>query len=68
MEGRPIWMPDTSTINVLADDLDSEALIAGLKSGYFVRNILIQRHKAIPSSGRICLPNLPYKACNSARR
>jgi len=37
MDGRPIWMPDTSTVNALADDPDGEALIAGLRSGYFVR-------------------------------
>lgn len=30
-------MPDTSAINALADDSDSEALIAGLGVGYFVR-------------------------------
>lgn len=37
MDTRPIWMPDTSTVNALADDRDREALIAGLRSGYFVR-------------------------------
>ena len=30
-------MPDTSTVNALADDPDSEALIAGLRTGSFVR-------------------------------
>lgn len=34
---RPILIPDTSAINRLADDPDSEALICGLKAGYFVR-------------------------------
>jgi hypothetical protein len=37
MDNRPIWMPDTSAINALADDADGPALIAGLKSDYFVR-------------------------------
>jgi hypothetical protein len=37
VDSRPIWMPDTSAINALADDSDSEALIAGLSVGYFVR-------------------------------
>src|SRR5437879_3080969 len=37
MDIRPIWMPDTSAVNALADDPGSEAFIAGLKSGYFVR-------------------------------
>ena len=37
MEDRPIWTPDTSAINRLADDPDSDALIAGLRSGFFVR-------------------------------
>jgi len=37
MDNRPIWMPDTSVLNALADDADGPALIAGLKSGYFVR-------------------------------
>lgn len=37
MEDRHIWTPDTSVINRLADDADSNALIAGLKSGFFVR-------------------------------
>jgi hypothetical protein len=36
-DNRPILIPDTSAINRLADDPDSEALIAGLKSGYFIR-------------------------------
>jgi len=30
-------MLDTSVVNALADDLDSEAMIAGLQTGYFVR-------------------------------
>lgn len=33
----PIWTPDTSAINWLADDLDARALIAGLRSGFHVR-------------------------------
>ena len=37
MKDCPIWTPDTSAINRLADDLDSDALIAGLSSGFFVR-------------------------------
>jgi hypothetical protein len=37
VEHRPIWTPDTSTINRLADDFDSEALIAGLRSGFLLR-------------------------------
>lgn len=37
MDDRPICTPDTSAINRLADDLDSDALIAGLRSGFFVR-------------------------------
>lgn len=37
MENRPIWMPDTSTVNSLADDPHGDSLIAGLRSGYFVR-------------------------------
>ncbi|HXP70925.1 MAG TPA: hypothetical protein VOA88_16705 [Candidatus Dormibacteraeota bacterium] len=37
MDDRPIWTPDTSGINRLADDPDSDALIAGLRSGFFVR-------------------------------
>lgn len=37
MDNRPIWMPDTSVVNALADDADSPALVAGLESGYFVR-------------------------------
>jgi hypothetical protein len=36
-EQRPILMLDTSSINGLTDDPDSGALIAGLRSGYFVR-------------------------------
>ena len=34
---RKILSPDTSAINRIADDPYSEALIAGLKSGYFMR-------------------------------
>ncbi|MGB2633976.1 MAG: hypothetical protein WAM58_08575 [Candidatus Acidiferrum sp.] len=37
MGTRPIWIPDTSAVNALADDPDSESFIAGLRSGYFVR-------------------------------
>jgi hypothetical protein len=37
MQTHPIWTPDTSAINRLADDPDSDALIAGLRSGFFVR-------------------------------
>jgi hypothetical protein len=37
LDGRPILIFDTSAVNRLADDSESEALVAGLKSGYFVR-------------------------------
>jgi hypothetical protein len=37
VEDRPIWTPDTSAINRLADDPDSGTLIEGLRSGFFVR-------------------------------
>jgi hypothetical protein len=37
VDDKPIWTPDTSGINRLADDLDSDALIAGLRSAFFVR-------------------------------
>src|ERR1700687_240133 len=37
MDNRPICMPETSTVNALADDHEVEALIAGLRSGYFIR-------------------------------
>jgi hypothetical protein len=37
VDDGPIWTPDTSAINRLADDPDSDALIAGLRSGFFVR-------------------------------
>lgn len=37
MQDRPIWTPDTSAINRLADDPHSDALIAGLRSGFHVR-------------------------------
>jgi hypothetical protein len=37
MEYRPIWMPDTSTVNSLTDDSEGEYLISGLSSAYFVR-------------------------------
>jgi hypothetical protein len=36
-DSRPILMLDASGVNSLADDPHSEAMIAGLKSGYFVR-------------------------------
>jgi hypothetical protein len=37
MQDGPIWTPDTSALNRLADDPDSDALIAGLRSGFHVR-------------------------------
>jgi hypothetical protein len=37
MGKRLIWTPDTSGINRLADDPYSDELIAGLRSGFFVR-------------------------------
>ena len=37
MNSKPIWTPDTSVVNRLADDPDSDALVAGLRSGFQVR-------------------------------
>src|SRR5208282_5671598 len=37
MNSKPIWTPDTSGINWLADDPDSGALVAGLRCGFHVR-------------------------------
>jgi hypothetical protein len=37
MDNRLIWMPDTSAVNELADDPESDVIMAGLRSGYFVR-------------------------------
>jgi hypothetical protein len=37
MATKLIWMPDTSAVNRLADEPDSEALIGGLRAAYFVR-------------------------------
>lgn len=36
-DGRKIISFDTSAINRLADDPDSDALVAGLRAGYFIR-------------------------------
>jgi len=43
-------MPDTSAINCLADNLDSQALIVGLRSGYFVRFPFLALFKVISTS------------------
>jgi hypothetical protein len=37
MSRRSILMLDTSAVNALADDRDTEAMLAGLQVGYFVR-------------------------------
>ena len=37
MQGHPIVIFDTSGINHLADDSDSGALVAGLRTAYFIR-------------------------------
>lgn len=52
VEDRPIWTPDTSVINRLADDSDSEALVAGLRSGFFVRLTFTSISEVISSEDR----------------
>ena len=37
MSLEPIWMPDTSALNRLADDPNSEALLSVLRANHFVR-------------------------------
>jgi hypothetical protein len=68
---RPIWTPDTSAINRLADDPDSEALIGGLKAGFFVRLTFTSISEVIANENgdrrrkllRVCRLLLPAGDC-----
>lgn len=50
MEERPILTLDTSAINKLADDPNLEALIAGLKSGFFIRLTFTNVEEAVATT------------------
>jgi hypothetical protein len=71
VEDQPIWTPDTSAINRLADDPDSDALIAGLKSGFFLRLTFTSLSEIIANENgdrrrkllRVCKQLLPAGDC-----
>jgi hypothetical protein len=52
MNSKPIWTPDTSGINWLADDPDSDALVAGLRSGFHVRLTFTSVSEVIANNDR----------------
>jgi hypothetical protein len=71
VSGRPILKFDTSAINRLTDDPDSEALTAGLTSGFYVQLTFesVEEIVATTSAGRrhsllnICNRLLPLGGC-----
>ena len=52
MNSRPILALDTSGINRLADDPDSHALIAGLRSGFYTRLTFLNVSELIANENR----------------
>lgn len=52
MGSKPILTPDTSGINRLADDPDSDALVAGLRSGFHVRLTFTSVSEVIANNNR----------------